>query len=348
MKLIPGFDEFEKSIPLEGKIPAQLAEKAKEYFSREENVNEAGVLDSIKNTLSKTFLGSLSYINMIDKLRSEILKLEKESISKKYQHEKEMESLNNSLKNLVKTNNETAVVQAKKNISNKLNEYEVYGKMMDAKIKKILDLVREIIKGNKRRSEYWETGKAQDEADLLEFEYNLAKRKYSYSSAELKKLEEEWRKAEEEAKKAEQERKEKEEEEKKKEQQSTGPKSSGVGVLDKPTSNYDKDLKSPKKRAETINKIKKEIADLETKLDKQKTGSVEKIKTQSEIDGLDKILKVFNEVDKKLKTKRILTKEEVSKIYKEAISQLGPNIINKGSSRLVKKSSPSLTKTSKK
>ena len=97
MTLIPSFQEFEETNPLHGKITPALAESLAEYFAGEESVNE-GVFDSIKNTLSKTFLGSLSYISMIDKVRAEVLKTEKESIQKKYAFDDEIASLKNSIK----------------------------------------------------------------------------------------------------------------------------------------------------------------------------------------------------------------------------------------------------------
>ena len=346
MKLIPNFEEFERSAPLEGKISPSLQEKLSGYFSDQEDLNEAQFGDMFKNFLSKTFLGSLSYINMIDKLRSEILRLEKESVTKKYQHEAEIESLNNSIKNLIKTNNESGVAQAKKNIENKLKEQEVYQKMVDAKVKKSLDLVSDIIQGNKRRTKYWEEGKASDEAELLEFEYNLAKKKFSYSSAELKKLEAEWKKAEEKAKQEKEEREALEKQEKeKKEREAGGGKSGGIVVLDDASSNYDKAIKSSKSRLETINKLKKEIADLETKEQKQKEG-VEKVKTKKEIENLKHILSIFEDVHKKLQAKKILTKDQVNKIFRDAIGKMGPNIINLGaggSSLTSSKRSPSQT-----
>ena len=52
MTLIPNFQEFEETNPLNGKITPALAESLAEYFANQEGINEAGVLDSIKNTLS--------------------------------------------------------------------------------------------------------------------------------------------------------------------------------------------------------------------------------------------------------------------------------------------------------
>ena len=113
MTLITNFQEFEETNPLNGKITPALAESLADYFAGEQGVNE-GMFDSIKNTLSKTFLGSLSYLNMIDKVRSEVLKLEKESLQKKYAFEDEIDSLRNSIKELAKSKDEVGI-----NISNK-------------------------------------------------------------------------------------------------------------------------------------------------------------------------------------------------------------------------------------
>ena len=200
MNLIPNFQEFEETNPLNGKITPALAESLADYFAGEEAVNE-GVFDSIKNTLSKTFLGSLSYINMIDKVRSEVLKMEKESIQKKYAFEDEMDSLKNSIKELSKSKDEAGVERTKKTIDAKTKEYQTYGKMINMRIEKAISTIKDAIKGNKRRMEYWEAGKSQDELDLAEFEYRLAKQRANVNPEDLKDLEGEIKKAKEEAEK---------------------------------------------------------------------------------------------------------------------------------------------------
>jgi hypothetical protein len=58
--------------------------------------------------------------------------------------------------------------------------------MVKARIEKALNTLSDAIKGNKRRMEYWEAGKAEDELVLAEFEYALAKQRASASPEELK------------------------------------------------------------------------------------------------------------------------------------------------------------------
>ena len=118
MTLITNFQEFEETNPLNGKITPALAESLADYFAGEQGVNE-GMFDSIKNTLSKTFLGSLSYLNMIDKVRSEVLKLEKESLQKKYAFEDEIDSLRNSIKELAKSKDEVGIERTNKTVDDK-------------------------------------------------------------------------------------------------------------------------------------------------------------------------------------------------------------------------------------
>ena len=263
MNLIPSFEEFEKSNPLKGKITPDLAEKLAEYFSEDNRVVEGSFVDSIKNTLSKTFLGSLSYISMIDKLRTEILKLEKELLSKKYAHEEEIQALNNNIKELGKSDNSAGIEQTKRTITNKKNEYLSYNKLTQAKIQKALDLISGIIRDNKRRREYWEAGKSTDELDLLEFEYSLAKKKASGDPSSLKPLEDEIRKAKIESEKAQKDL----EEMKKKEEDKGEKEEEGVGTLDTATPNYNEALKSREGRKKLILNLKNKIADLEDKLE---------------------------------------------------------------------------------
>lgn len=318
MSLIPKFEEFEKSMPLEGKITPELAEKLAEYFSEGEVVNEENFVDSIKNTLSKTFLGSLSYISMIDKLRTEVLKLEKELVSKKYQHEEEMESLKNSADELTKSDNQTAVVQAKKNIANKLNEYQIYKKLMDSKIQKALDVVSGIIKGNKRRTEYWEAGKAKDEVELLEFEYALAKKKSSSNSEELKKIEEEIRKAKEDSKKAEEDLKNSKKGEADKKQREEAD---GVATLDSPTPDYNKAMRSKEGRVKLMKLIKDKINDLEEQAEYAKGHNKGVIERR--IKGYKEELEVIKDIHSKSASGKVPTSQED---FTKKINNLGRSL----------------------
>ena len=199
MKPLINFQEFEKDAPLHEKISPEIEESFREYLLREDNLNE-GFFDDVKNFLSKKLLGSLSYINMIDQARSEILRMEKEIITKRYSYQDEMESLTKSLREATKTNSEGVVSKIKKSMDLKEKEHSSYEKMASTKIEKLLEQIDKMIKGNKRRKEYYEAGKSEDELSLAEFEYREAKRRSSTKSEDLKKLEEEIAKAEEESK----------------------------------------------------------------------------------------------------------------------------------------------------
>jgi hypothetical protein len=296
MTLIPSFREFEKINHLEGKITPALAESLADYFAGEETVNE-GVFDSIKNTLSKTFLGSLSYISMIDKVRAEVLKLEKESLQKKYAFEDEIDALKNSIKELSKNKDDAGVDRVKKTIDAKTKEYQSYGKMIGLRIEKAISTIKDAIKGNKRRMEYWEAGKSQDELDLAEFEYRLAKQRTTSNPEELKSLEEEIKKAKDEAEKSKKklEIDAKNQEEKEKE-----------GSPD-----YKKSLRTKKGRIEAIAKLEHEIVDLQKEL-KNAKKEFDKKEIQIKIDSVKATMKNIENLEKKNKNKKVMQSQDLA------------------------------------
>lgn len=302
MTLIPSFQEFEENNPLDGKITPALAESLADYFAGEEAVNE-GVFDSIKNTLSKTFLGSLSYISMIDKVRAEVLKLEKESLQKKYAFEDEMDSLKNSIKELSKNKDEAGVDRVNKTIDSKTKEYQSYGKMTNLRIEKAISTIKEAIKGNKRRMEYWEAGKSQDELDLAEFEYRIAKQRASSNPEDLKDLQEEIKKAKDEAEKSKKKLETDAKNQEKKEKEGS--------------SDYRESLKNKKGRIEAIAKLDHEIIDLEKEL-KSTKKDFDKKQIQREIDKLKGTKEDIEELDKKSKGKKVLDGQAFNDILKLA------------------------------
>jgi hypothetical protein len=302
MTLITNFQEFEETNPLHGKITPALAESLAEYFAGEESVNE-GVFDSIKNTLSKTFLGSLSYISMIDKVRAEVLKTEKESIQKKYAFEDEIYSLRNSIKELSRNKDEAGIERIKKTIDVKTKEYQSYGKMINLKIEKAISTIKEAIKGNKRRMEYWEAGKSQDELDLAEFEYKLAKQRATSSPEDLKELEEEVKKTRDEAEKA-------------KKKLETDAKNYEDRQKED-SSDYKKSLRTKKGRIEAIAKLDHEIIDLEKEL-KNTRNEFDKKQIQREIDKLKGTSGDIEDLGRKNKGKEIMNSQDLSDINKLA------------------------------
>lgn len=204
MKLIPSYKEFVYDLPLNGKISPELAESLAEKFEEIESLNE-GFLDSIKNTLSKTFLGSLSYVNMIDKAREMMLKDQRDLLSKQYTNEDEIDSLNNQLKQFQESGDKVNLEKIKKTISNKENEYRTYVNMIKKRIDKTEDTISDMIKGNKRRSEYYDVGKSQDELAIAEFEYKLAKARSKADPKEIRALETKVKDAKKEAAEAQEE-----------------------------------------------------------------------------------------------------------------------------------------------
>jgi hypothetical protein len=303
MTLIPNFQEFEENNPLNGKITPALAESLAEYFAGEQAVNE-GIFDSIKNTLSKTFLGSLSYINMIDKVRAEVLKLEKESIQKKYAFEDEMDSLKGSLKEISKNKDEAGIDRINKTMDAKTKEYQSYGKMTNLRIEKAISTIKEAIKGNKRRMEYWEAGKSQDELELAEFEYKMAKQRASSNPEELKDLETEIKKAKEEAEKA-------------KNKLETDAKNQEKKEKEGPSSDYRESLKNKKGRIEAIAKLDHEIIDLEKEL-KNTKRDFDKKQIQREIDKLKGTKEDIQELDRKNQGKKVMQNQDFNNINKLA------------------------------
>ena len=311
MTLIPNFQEFEETNPLNGKITPALAESLAEYFADQEGISESSALDSIKNTLSKTFLGSLSYISMIDKVRTEVLKAEKELLSKRYAYEDEIDSLKTNLKEISKTKDASAnIAKAERTISNKTNEYQTYTKMVKARIEKALKTLSDAIKGNKRRMEYWEAGKSQDELELAEFEYKLAKQRASSNPEELKELETEIKKVRDEAEKS---RKKLEADAKSHEdRQKEG------------SSDYRETLRNKKGRIEAIAKLDHEIIDLEKDL-KNARKDFDKKQIQREIDKLKGTKEDIQDLDKRNKGKEIMKNQEfdaLNKLAKEVDSLL--------------------------
>lgn len=306
MKQIPNFQEFEEINPLNQKITPQLAESLAEYFSQEGAVNEAGFFDSIKNTLSKTFLGSLSYLNIIDKVRAEVLKLEKEIVTKRYAFQDEMASLKKDLKELVASGNDSTLEKTKKAIELKSKEHDAYEKVTSSRIEKALSTLRDAIKDNKRRKEYYDAGKAQDELELAEFEYQLAKRRSSAGSEELKKLEAEIKKAKEEALKAQEEIKksqQKESDSKKKAEEE------GVKTLDGTTPDFQKSLKTEKGTRALILYLKAERDKLEDKMNDVKNDNARQALKNS-INKVRGDLKLAEKVLTQIKNKKLIAKQE--------------------------------------
>ena len=320
MKIIPSFQEFEKNIDLNQKISPQLAESLANWFSEDPRLNEAKFFDSIKNFLSKTFLGSLSYINIIDKVRGEVLKLEKELVSKNYEYQDEIASLKGDLKDLSAEGNESSIAAIRKKLELKSKEYESYKKMTETRIDKALETLKEAIKGNRRRNEYYQAGKAQDEVELAEFEYTLAKRRAASAgsntslakslSDDLKKKEEEIKKLKEEAERKQQEM----EAAQKEEAGATGGSpskniSAGTSNLSEETPDFNQSYKTAKGTRSLIVYYEKQIVTLKDSLHDVKKETQRRM-IENQIKKVQNDLKVAKEVLKGHLDKKILDSQK--------------------------------------
>lgn len=327
MTLITNFVEFENSVLLEDKIDPVVLEGYLNLFPGE--INEGGIIDNITNKLSKAFLGSLSYISMIDKIRSEVLKIERDLVSKKYSHQEEVRDLNTQIKTVSKTGSQSGIDKIRQTIDSKENEYQTYVKLAKAALDKFETTLEGIIKGNKRRTEYWEEGRAKDEVELLKFEHQLAKKKSSEDSEAIKKIEKEIQEAEEEARKKSENLKQKEEEENKKKKEKEKKKEEeerGVASLDSPTPDYNKALKSKEGRRKLILMLKHKIVELEDKAERSKGYS--KGETERTIKKLKGDLAELKKIHEKLSSKRVATDQQEFQKNQQAIVRMGNELTN--------------------
>jgi hypothetical protein len=174
--------------------------------------------------------------------------------------------------------------------------------MINLRIEKAISTIKEAIKGNKRRMEYWEAGKSQDELELAEFEYRTAKQRASSNPEDLKDLETEIQKAKVEAEKS---KKKLEIDAKNQEKK------------EKDGSDYRQSLKNKKGRIEAIAKLDHEIIDLEKEL-KSTQGDFNKKQIQREIDKLKGTKEDIQDLDKKSQSKKIMKSQEFDTINKLA------------------------------
>ena len=177
MKNIPSFNEFKKYEDLLEKADRSLVqelvniEKANPYHS----VNEGHVMNVLKNTLSKFFLGSMSRISMIDEARKIILDLELDIVEKKDQFEKDIEALDTKISELSKIGEKEKIVALEKERESKAREIETYLKAQKLKIRKSKEVANKLVDNNPRRREYLEAGYSEDAIAIAELEYELAK-----------------------------------------------------------------------------------------------------------------------------------------------------------------------------
>jgi hypothetical protein len=199
MKNIPSFKEFKKYDSLLESVTPDLIEdfqeleKADPYYT----VNEGALMDTIKNSMSKFFLGPLSRTGMIDETRKIMTDLEIDLIEQKWNLEDQIDSIHDQIGVLSRSQDRDKILALTKDRDSKIKELETYIKSQKLKIKKCLDHISKLVASSPRRKEYYEAGRAEDEIAIAEVEYQLAKRKSD--SSELKKYEEKVRMAKQEA-----------------------------------------------------------------------------------------------------------------------------------------------------
>jgi len=199
MKNIPSFNEFKKYDSLLESVDSDLIrgfselERADPYYT----VNEGALMDRIKNSASKFFLGPLSRTGMIDDTRKILVDLEIDVIEQRANLENEIDDIQDQISLLSRSNDRQKMLALTKDRDSKIKELETYLKSQKLKIKKCLEHISKLVANSPRRKEYYEAGRAEDEIAIAEIEYQLAKERSS--SSEIKKYEEKILKAKREA-----------------------------------------------------------------------------------------------------------------------------------------------------
>ena len=185
MSKIFKFEQYLEERDYFSPIGEELAEKIFTWDS-EKSINE-GLFDTIKNKLSKSIFGDFSKVSAIDTIRNGNLEIEKDIVAKKYEYSDKLDALELKLAEVKRSGNRTAILAVENEISKKKEEYRTYIKSRKIQIEKGLSLLSKAIDKNKRRKEYYEAGKAEDELNLANYEYDMAKKK-SNSSKEIDRL----------------------------------------------------------------------------------------------------------------------------------------------------------------
>ena len=176
MKNIPSFNEFKKYEDLIEKVDPRLVQELKSLETAEpyHSVNEGQLMNVVKNSLSKFFLGSMSRVSMIDQARKIILDLELDIVEKKDEFERAIEKLDSQIDSLTKMGDKDKILSVEKERETKAREIEAYLKAQKLKIKKSKDVALKLVDGNARRKEYLDAGYSEDEIAIAELEYKLA------------------------------------------------------------------------------------------------------------------------------------------------------------------------------
>ena len=200
MKSIPSFEDFEQYEGLiENLDPAFLKElRSIEIPEITSPINEGRIANFLTNKLSKFLLGSFSGVGMMDEAVRVILSLELDLIQKASDLRKAIAKFDEQIDQLAKEGNKEKIDVIAKEREAKTNEFDAYEKAQNLKLKKARDVAKQIVDGNSRRKEYLDSCYAENEIEMAELEYKLAKERSEDQTA-LKAYEDKLAKAREEA-----------------------------------------------------------------------------------------------------------------------------------------------------
>ena len=276
MKIIPSFEDFEQYEGLiENLDPSLLKElRSIEIPEITSPINEGRIANFLTNKLSKFLLGSFSGVGMIDEAIKVVLSIELDLIQKSSDFKKEVAKIEDQIDQLSKEKNTDKITALSKEREAKMNEFDAYEKAQNLKLKKARDVAKQIVNGNSRRNEYLDSCYAENEIEMAELEYRLAKERSEDQTA-LKSYEEKLAKAREEA-----EAKAKEiEEQMKKEEDNKEPKEVKTEVSF--DAEKEKKIISRRKGGDVIkrkNELEKEIADIKSDMERRLNQISNKIK----------------------------------------------------------------------
>jgi hypothetical protein len=266
MKRIPSFEDFEEYEGLiENLDPSLLKElRSIEIPEIESSLNEGRIANFLTNKLSRFLLGSFSGVSMIDEAIRSILAIELDLIRKASDFKKAISKFDDQVDQLAKDGDKDKITAISKEREAKTNEFDAYEKAQNLKLKRAKELAKHIVNGNARRKEYIDSCYAENEIEMAELEYKLAKERSEDQTA-LKAYEERVAKA-----KAEAEAKAKEIEAQMKDAEAEEPKEPKSDV----SMDVEKEKKviSRRKGGDIIkrkNELEKEIADIKSDMERK-------------------------------------------------------------------------------
>jgi len=201
MKGIPSFNDFEENSDLFQPLDESLLNDIRSIEisnKRYVRLNENIFLDQIKNKVSKFLLGPLSGISMIDEAADIILYLEIEFIKKSHEFDKKFNDIEEKIDQATEENDRDKIKALQTQRQAIIDEHEKYAKTQKLKIEKAVEGARKIASSSKRRKDYLAAKMADNEIEISELEYKLAKER-SENQESLKKYEEKLAKAKEKA-----------------------------------------------------------------------------------------------------------------------------------------------------